>query len=121
MKPAGYRFALSDSPGFVYEHDERRLKGIFGIARVSEQTPAHAPHHPLMAPYEKLKGGLIVLRYEALQQLAVRHPAGARGTGEPAEMSQYDLKLSARCHDRTLLRRSPFTNRDGRRRSAFAF
>jgi hypothetical protein len=53
-----------------------------------------------MSPYEQLEGDLIMMRYETLQQLAVCHLAGARSTGEPAEMPQYDLQLSGR-HCRT--------------------
>jgi hypothetical protein len=53
VKPAGYRFKLGDSPRFATKYDESRLKGVFGVVRVGQQTPAHGPHHPLLLPYEK--------------------------------------------------------------------
>jgi hypothetical protein len=76
VQPAAYRFAPSDCASFACEHHESRLKGILSVVGISEQTPAHAPHQPLMPTHEQLKGRFITLCDEALQQLAIRHFAG---------------------------------------------
>jgi hypothetical protein len=54
--------------------------------RVGEQTTADTAHHLGMPPHEQLKGGLIALGHEALQQLRIRDMGRISPCGDAVEI-----------------------------------
>ena len=71
MKPARERATAPDRPGPLGEDQEHRLGCILGIVRVAQNLPADAVDHRPMTLDQGRESGLVALRDEEIQQVAV--------------------------------------------------
>ncbi len=85
-QPGGHGLSLADAAGFAGKSQERRLKRIFRVVVVAQDTAADAEHEALVAADEQLEGGLVAGRGEAAQQLGVADAIG-RGLADLMEQS----------------------------------
>jgi hypothetical protein len=93
VQPARERAPLSDGSGFAHEHKESRLKGVLGIVKIAEDSPANGKDHRTVALHQKPERRLLPRSTETLQQFPViQVPAAFYRT----ELAQQVTKCSLR-------------------------
>src|SRR6266852_8508116 len=68
VQPTAKGLSPSDCLGFAAEHQEGGLEGVLGIRQMTQETPAGIQDHRSMPAKQTLKGRLVSLRNEALQE-----------------------------------------------------
>ena len=60
----------------AHQDEKRRLKRVFGVVRIGEDTATNAKNHRAVTADEGRERGLFVLRQKAVEQLAVAQRRG---------------------------------------------
>ena len=63
---------MGDGMTFPGQHEERRLKGVFGVVMIPEDPAADAPHHRTVTPDEGLERRLFSIGGEPFQESPIR-------------------------------------------------
>ncbi len=87
MKPASQRFTAADGFRAANQDQKGRLKSVFGLLRVAEQTPADAEDHGAVPPHEKSEGVLIAVLHEPPEQLAIAQVAVPLEGADPVKIT----------------------------------
>jgi hypothetical protein len=76
------------------QHKERGLKGILGIGKVRQNTPAYPQDHRAMAVQQRCKSGLVPIAREAEEEFSIGDVIETPRLHEPVQMIQQDRVLS---------------------------
>ncbi len=90
MKPGAQRIAHPKRSCLADQHEERRLKGIFGFVLIADDGQADAPNHgfvPLDQCREGELGHLVAVGRETFQKLAVGQVANRPNIVEGSELT----------------------------------
>src|SRR5207248_2969569 len=69
--PVGDRTLFADGPGLAGEDEEGGLEGVLRVLLVPQEVPADVEHERPVALHQGGESGLILLRGEPLQGLAI--------------------------------------------------
>ena len=89
VQPRPQRVAHPEAAGLAHQHQERGLKGILRVVRISQDAPADAQDHrpmPLHQGGERLFGRITPLGREPLEQLPIGQVANRPGREEHAKL-----------------------------------
>ena len=93
VKPAGHRLLFPDRVRLDNQQQERGLEDVLRIPRIREQPPTEAQDHRTVPLHQGLKGGLIPLAAEALQQFAVVQVGSGMVRENSANVAQKTVSL----------------------------
>ncbi len=68
MKPRSKQARIANGAGLLHQDQERRLKRIFGVMRITQNPSAHAQDHRPVTCDQRLKRGRITPRHEPPEQ-----------------------------------------------------
>jgi hypothetical protein len=88
VEPVARCLAPTDRAGFARQDQKGGLENIFGVLRLVQGTPAHAPNEWPVPLHQCCKCGFIVLGGEAFKQLLVREAAGCLRTQDATDVSE---------------------------------
>jgi hypothetical protein len=71
VQPTSKGFALANGAGLARQYEEGCLESVFDILFSVEQAPADTMNQALVSPHEELKGSLIALGHESLEELGI--------------------------------------------------
>ncbi len=71
MQPTGQRLFLANGGRLASQHQEGGLAGVFGVLSAAKDAATEAQDHRPMSLDQRGEGGLISVRDEAVQQIAV--------------------------------------------------
>jgi hypothetical protein len=91
VQPATEHIALADGPGLANEDKKGRLKGIFGIVPVAQDTATDGQDHGSMALHQGGKGSLVAAGQEGFQQFSVRQIVA--GASENVQVANQPVQL----------------------------
>jgi hypothetical protein len=80
--------AASESMGLLDEDQEGRLKRVFRVGRVAQDTPTDPQNHRSMPRHQHLEGGTVARPQEPVEQLVVRKPRDRPLDEEPIEVAR---------------------------------
>ena len=99
MEPRAQRIAHPERTSLLDQDEEGRLKGVFDVVRVDQQTPANPQDHRPMAldqGSKRLLGGVTRSGRKPLQELPVGQLAGRSDCQQRAKLLQDPLIPSRR-------------------------
>jgi hypothetical protein len=86
--------AWPDGGGFANEYEESRLKSIFGVVMVNEDSAANTKNHGAMTAHKRLESDFLLPSKEPLKQVRVVGAATLLSQVNMVEMAKNAINLT---------------------------
>src|SRR5262249_25035286 len=85
VQPTPQRRRFANGRRLASEDEEGCLESVLGVGLVAQHAAADVKHHRAVTEQERVKGGLVSLANEALEQVVVGQLPHALVEGDPAD------------------------------------